>query len=517
MPNIRIGKTVIETLTSGMYEDARVVYREYIQNAVDQIDKAVELGIIPNRNEGIIHISIDKNNKQIIIEDNATGINSENFSSSLTNIALSAKDRTKDKGFRGIGRLGGLGYCRKLIFESSFKGENVKNLMLWDAEKLQNKLIDSNIDMDAATVVNSVINFAKDNADENDHYFKVIMCDVKNDSLLDKNNIEEYLSMVAPVPFNSHFIFKNLIHEGLIANHLALDEYRIYINTEQLFKAYSTYLYDGAPPNNKKFDEIYDIETLTIKDKDEIIAWGWYGISKFEKQIPAVGNCARGLRLRKGNIQIGSENTLVKLHKEQRGNFYFIGEIHGFHSDLIPNSRRDYFNENKISNLLDKKLKDFFYTKLHSLYHDANKIKNAVKRIQNYKNIKNEYEKKQNLGTFSSKNQESQFIEDIEKARIEAIKKEKDLKRLEEKASSNPALNRVFNKIVDPKTITNFDEVVKTNNTNLKTKYRSQKLSKLSKKEEKIIRKVFEIIDLMLPDIKDRGEELKCKIEEEFK
>jgi hypothetical protein len=41
-----IGKTVLETLTSGMYDDARFIFREYIQNAADQIDEAVELGIL---------------------------------------------------------------------------------------------------------------------------------------------------------------------------------------------------------------------------------------------------------------------------------------------------------------------------------------------------------------------------------------------------------------------------------------------------------------------------------------
>ena len=37
-----IGKDVIESLTLGMYEDSRFIFREYIQNSADQIDKAVE-------------------------------------------------------------------------------------------------------------------------------------------------------------------------------------------------------------------------------------------------------------------------------------------------------------------------------------------------------------------------------------------------------------------------------------------------------------------------------------------
>ena len=38
----RIGKYVIDSLTRSMYEDSRCIYREYIQNAADQIDIAKE-------------------------------------------------------------------------------------------------------------------------------------------------------------------------------------------------------------------------------------------------------------------------------------------------------------------------------------------------------------------------------------------------------------------------------------------------------------------------------------------
>ena len=39
----RIGKFVIDSLTRSMYEDSRCIYREYIQNAADQIDLAREI------------------------------------------------------------------------------------------------------------------------------------------------------------------------------------------------------------------------------------------------------------------------------------------------------------------------------------------------------------------------------------------------------------------------------------------------------------------------------------------
>jgi molecular chaperone HtpG len=132
-----IGKDVIESLTLGMYEDSRFIYREYIQNAADQIDIAVEQGILNSINDGNIEITIDKADRNITIYDNATGIKGDTIQPILKNIAQGTKDRTKHKGFRGIGRLGGLAYCDKLIFETSYYGEDIRSILTWDAKKLK--------------------------------------------------------------------------------------------------------------------------------------------------------------------------------------------------------------------------------------------------------------------------------------------------------------------------------------------------------------------------------------------
>ena len=128
----QIGKDVIESLTLGMYEDCRFIYREYIQNAADQVDKAIDCALL-EKGEEEIHVIIDPDKKNIRIEDNATGIAQDNVVPILRNIAHSTKKRGVDKGFRGIGRLGGLGYCSKLIFETSYYGEPIKSKMIWDA------------------------------------------------------------------------------------------------------------------------------------------------------------------------------------------------------------------------------------------------------------------------------------------------------------------------------------------------------------------------------------------------
>ena len=40
------GKFLLEILTQGMYSNPMHIYREYIQNPSDSIDKAIEAGIL---------------------------------------------------------------------------------------------------------------------------------------------------------------------------------------------------------------------------------------------------------------------------------------------------------------------------------------------------------------------------------------------------------------------------------------------------------------------------------------
>ena len=83
--NPQIGKDVIESLTLGMYEDCRFIYREYIQNAADAVDKAIGLSLL-KKGEDAIHITIDTEHRKITISDNATGIEQANVMKVLRKI-----------------------------------------------------------------------------------------------------------------------------------------------------------------------------------------------------------------------------------------------------------------------------------------------------------------------------------------------------------------------------------------------------------------------------------------------
>lgn len=512
----KIGKDVIDSITLSMYEDPRIVYREYIQNSADQIDIAVENGILNNYESGIIEILIDRNTKTVSIEDNATGIESLKVENVLKNIAQSSKKRDKNKGFRGIGRLGGIAYCEKLIFETSYKGENTKSILTWDSLKLKQIINDRTKNEEATEVIDLVTSFEKVNEDENAHYFKVTLKGVNNESLLSVEDVREYLAMVAPVPYQRHFIFKDMIYERLKNENVPIDEYNIFVNTDKLEKVYTTSIYEGSGHEKKKIDQITELKFFPIKDRQgNLMAFGWYGISNFEKQIPPV-NIARGIRLRKGNIQIGTNDTLIKFFKEQRGNNYFFGEIFVLDKDLIPNARRDYFVENECLKKFEIELTNSIKESLYKLYHFASDVRSANKKIESLNNFKEEFEKKSKQVGFTNKEEKEKYIQKFEQLKEKAIQGEKDLKRLQERieVESDPK-SKIFENIVNvEKAVADIKIESQENKTN-KTKFATDDLSKLNSKERKLISKVFGVIDIVLtPDL---AENLKEKIKVEFR
>jgi hypothetical protein len=54
-----------------------------------------------------------------------------------------------------------------------------------------------------------------------------------------------------------------------------------------------------------------------------------------------------GIRVRSGNIQIGDKDLLASFFRERRFSNYTIGELHIYNPNLLPNSRRDDFEDNQ--------------------------------------------------------------------------------------------------------------------------------------------------------------------------
>ena len=70
---VQVGKYTLESLTTGMYSDPKIVYREYIQNSVDSLENAVSTGLIEPQSMRI-DIVVNAEDSFISIRDNGTGI-----------------------------------------------------------------------------------------------------------------------------------------------------------------------------------------------------------------------------------------------------------------------------------------------------------------------------------------------------------------------------------------------------------------------------------------------------------
>lgn len=537
----KIGKNVLENLTQSMYDDSRIIYREYIQNSCDQIDIAMKNNSFMDEELEII-ITIDEKKRNIFIRDNANGISKEDIVHKLEDIADSDKKQGENKGFRGIGRLGGIGYCRELRFVTSFLGESEETTMIWDAKKLRDIFGDADNHLSAEAVLEEVISYQVKNVSAESHYFEVQLLGVneENNQLLDYNDIKQYISEVAPVNFKSTFIYKTKIEKFLDENKDEIQPmhcYKIGIRKQNgeinyVHKDYPTKIYKIL--GNKKIgvDDVRDVHTDIIRDdQGNAIAWIWFAISCFKGAINDKGNPWKGLRLRQFNIQIGTKTTLNKLFSEPRGNSYFLGEVHTLSKKFRPNARRDYFTETPEVKDFESALESYF-KELTRLYKYASEINSSYEKIKKAETLELDFQKKAQKGFASAEDKakiEVERAEANEKAK-EAVKK---LDKFKEKTSSeNQTPLSQLVKAIEKDRKTNVDEIKKKvevkqkkecdldtqkdkTNKSEKTKLLVDDLSTYDKKTRKLISRIYDVIQKNI--IKEEADALVEKIQEELK
>lgn len=443
------------------------------------------------------------------------------FKKKMLDVADSDKDRDKEKGFRGIGRLAGLGYCDKLVFRTSVKGEDKESKISWDGVLLKEIVNDPAQHPTSDELINMITSIEYAPAEKEDHFFEVVMEDIifESDDLLEEEQVKHYLRSVAPVPYANFFVFSAKIHEFARKNGFTIDEYTVLVNGNQIFKPYKTMLYEGSKDSKKAYDEINDVEFRVFQSDDGTpIAWLWYGIAKYEKNIPVV-NEMRCIRLRKENIQIGDEDTIgcPKFFKESRGNGYFIGEVFAVDKNLIPNARRDYFNPNPATQQFERLLYYFFHNELYDLYHYASKVRSAQKAISAFQEKEEAFQEKLDNAGFIDAEEIEAAEKEIEEEREKVAKAQREIDNRRKDADSNAILDRVFNAIED--TYKRPDENKKkteseSTSENKQKKYMTQNLSKYNKSQQKLIARIYNIIKMVLP--KDMAEIVIQKIQEEL-
>ena len=105
-----VGAGIVEIITESLYDKPIVVFREYVQNSADAFLS------VPEEDKNKLEVRIQCIDNNLCFVDNGTGIKEDKFEEVMVSIANSKKTRTKNIGYKGIGRLSGLSYCESLWF-----------------------------------------------------------------------------------------------------------------------------------------------------------------------------------------------------------------------------------------------------------------------------------------------------------------------------------------------------------------------------------------------------------------
>ena len=353
-----IGKYTLESLTNGMYSSPLDMYREYIQNAVDSFDAAVAAGIeYPEKLR--IDITINAEANAVSIRDNGCGIRADEAVSTLLDIGNSQKSNQTFRGFRGIGRLAGLSYCDKLTFRTSYKGEESRTIIEFDAQLLKDLLLPGKTEsVSVEDVIDQIVTIRVEKETAQRRYFEVILEGVWDEAgLTDSDVVRDYLVQHAPLFFSNKFKWGRTVEEKMRLKGYTIPKYHIFLNKEELRKPYEdSFISDRVKRN---FDLIQDVCVEAFYRGDQLSAILWYAKTNFYGTI--IDNLVKGIRIRQGNILIGDKGSCSPLFKEERFNGWMIGELHILDKAIIANSRRDGFEKNAAYYELLGELKDWAF------------------------------------------------------------------------------------------------------------------------------------------------------------
>lgn len=210
--------------------------------------------------------------------------------------------------------------------------------------KLKEILRDPHFTGDLSDVIKEIVKI-RSYSDENNspHFFEVELNKVgrlKNDLLLNEDEVRSYLAQVGPVPFHPEFELGEII-ESKLTEFGNFRTYNITINDGR-GSVYRPHQSEFSITENLKdqFTNVEFFEVLGQNGNPDAIGWmlnhSYYGAINKKYGLA-------GVRLRTGNIQVGSPEIAAHVFPETRFNSWAVGEVHVLTDKVLPNGRRDDF------------------------------------------------------------------------------------------------------------------------------------------------------------------------------
>jgi len=262
--NEQVGASIVEIITESLYDKPIVVFREYVQNSADSLFVAEQDGKVDNLS---INIWCTQNNTLCFL-DNGIGIKENEFALRMGSIAHSPKSKSKHIGYKGIGRLSGLSYCKKLTFVNilNYKGSQfqtftidcLKYMELRKVGRLKDlvfselmKLISEEKDRPETLKIQKLLEPYKALFTKSNTGFLVVLEDISSvlqKTIGDKKFLEN-LGWLLPAPFqselltpaddtNQHELFISLSKELAFITNISAPakSFEIFYNGKQVFR-----------------------------------------------------------------------------------------------------------------------------------------------------------------------------------------------------------------------------------------------------------------------------------------
>lgn len=387
-PNdVMVGSYSLESLTTGMYEDPLSCVREYVQNGFDAIRSARAEGLLTDA-EGLVGISITGTPKRqtLTVDDNGIGIPAAEAVAALVSVGASRKRSNVNAGFRGIGRLAGVAYCTALRFTTTVRGEDVATVVEFDCARMRGFMRPSADTQDVRTVIQSCVTTSEVAAQQAAHGTKVEMVGLTGLGVefAEIGKLVNYLRQVCPTDFSDRFTFAERIRnfaDGMGHPIPVIEiETRFKKEKTQILKAY-----DDATPiaKSKSPSTVTDVETV---GSSELGWFGWIGKSNFKGELN--DDNVAGIRFRVKNIQIDGSDLIEALAAgltaggtEGRLQRYAIGEIYITNQAVVPNARRDGFEDGTAWRQISADIQTKVARRVITLVRAASKSRPKIKAI----------------------------------------------------------------------------------------------------------------------------------------
>ena len=389
---IKVKRSVLETITVALYENPIILFREYVQNSLDAYNRAKDDGENPIKGFHVA-INIDKKCKKIVIKDNGYGIKTcgikkdELFQNKMLSLGGSdkARDREKYIGFRGIGRISGLAFCKKLTFRNKVKNSDKIQECIWEGEKYRNLLNDEDSKDDLQTIIDEIVDIHEVTGDgtANEHFFEVILEEYSTEieEMMEDEKFEEKLTRMLPLKYKEDFDgAKKIVSKYNAFMKESIERFMISVkrNGVDLVKSYDDKFILGS---DIVFWEIRGKQKRdgAVGDKIGLL---WF---TFDKHLKAnTNNEYYGILTRSKNVLMGTNDTFAQVADNNKLYITTFREmaqaLRGVCGELLINS----------SFLRDNSRLDWFLPDPHSI--DLNNIiTDFMRRLHNYRYCASRY------------------------------------------------------------------------------------------------------------------------------